>query len=143
MSERPLYPRCYHPWDLEPYYSRHVSAMTTERLDSKADIAEQLAWRDKRIEELGAKLDRERWRADENGNYARIHFEKRLAAEKVLDDSNVVALQLVALEAAAMLAETNHGGLSFKRSESMRLALEGADVPIPPQCSACPHPTPR
>ncbi len=43
-----LYPEC-RPWELEPYYSRHVSAMTSEELHSKAAIAEQLAWRDKRI----------------------------------------------------------------------------------------------
>lgn len=37
----------------------------------------------------------------------------------------------VAIEAAAMLAETNHGGLTFERSESMRLALEAAGVLVP------------
>lgn len=53
MSTRgtPTYP-AHRPWELEPHYSRHVSAMTSEGLHSKADIAEQLAWRDKRIEEL-------------------------------------------------------------------------------------------
>ena len=46
---------------LEPYYSRHVSAMTTENLYSKSDIAAELAVRDKRIASLtairAAKLD--------------------------------------------------------------------------------------
>jgi hypothetical protein len=51
MTDRKLYPP-QRPWLLEPYYCRHVSAMTTEGLHSKADIAEQLAWRDKRIAEL-------------------------------------------------------------------------------------------
>ena len=37
---------------LEPYYSRHISAMTTENLWSKSDIAAELAVRDKRIAEL-------------------------------------------------------------------------------------------
>lgn len=47
MSD-PKYPSL-HPWDLEPYYSEHVSAMTSEGLHSKADIAQQLAWRDKQL----------------------------------------------------------------------------------------------
>jgi len=35
---------------LEPHYSRHVSAMTTEGLWSKSDIAAELAVRDARLE---------------------------------------------------------------------------------------------
>ena len=38
--------------DLEPYYSLHVSAMTTEGLHSKSDIAGELAVRDKTIANL-------------------------------------------------------------------------------------------
>lgn len=34
------------------YYSRHVRAMTTEKLDGKSQIAEQLAWRDAEIDHL-------------------------------------------------------------------------------------------
>jgi len=44
--------KLYLPQDtekLEPFYSRHVHAMTVERLHSKADIAEQLAVRDLRL----------------------------------------------------------------------------------------------
>ncbi len=41
---------------LEPYYSRHVGAMTEEGLHHKSDIAEQLAWRDGRIAELSERL---------------------------------------------------------------------------------------
>jgi hypothetical protein len=37
--------------ELEPYYLRHVSAMTSEALHSKSDIAAELAWRDARIVE--------------------------------------------------------------------------------------------
>ncbi|KKL28418.1 hypothetical protein LCGC14_2375300, partial [marine sediment metagenome] len=40
-----LYPR-----DLQvlgEHYTRHVKAMTVEALDSKTDIAAELAWRDK------------------------------------------------------------------------------------------------
>jgi hypothetical protein len=50
-----LYPK-HHPWELEPHYSRHVSAMTSEALHSKADIAIQLAWRDQEIERLQREL---------------------------------------------------------------------------------------
>ena len=49
------------------------------------------------------------------------------------------ALFRVATEAAAMLAETRHGGLMHARSESLGAALKAAGVAIPGQCSACPH----
>ena len=39
---------------LEPHYSRHVSALTTEGLHSKSDIAAELAWRDAEIARLQA-----------------------------------------------------------------------------------------
>lgn len=38
------------------YYSRHVHAMTVESLHSKSDIAAELGYRDKQIDELNAKL---------------------------------------------------------------------------------------
>jgi hypothetical protein len=44
------------PSKLEPYYSRHIAAMTAEGLYLKAAIAEQLAWRDKRIDELESQI---------------------------------------------------------------------------------------
>ena len=47
-----VYPRSLRPWALEPHYCKHIGAMTSEDLYSKADIAEQLAWRDKTIETL-------------------------------------------------------------------------------------------
>lgn len=50
--ESTIYPKHFKAWDLEPYYSRHIGAMTSEQLHDKADIAEQLAWRDQRIAEL-------------------------------------------------------------------------------------------
>jgi len=34
------------------YYSRHIHAMTKEGLCSKSDIAAELAWRDRAIDEL-------------------------------------------------------------------------------------------
>lgn len=46
-----VYP-AHRPWDVEPHYSKHVSAMTSEELHSKHDIAIQLAWRDQEIERL-------------------------------------------------------------------------------------------
>lgn len=45
------------PWKLEPYYSRHVLAMTEERLESKSAIAAELAWRDARLDELVADIE--------------------------------------------------------------------------------------
>lgn len=39
------------------YYSRHISAMTRENLDTKADIAAELGYRDSIIDMLRAKLN--------------------------------------------------------------------------------------
>jgi len=50
-------PRLYaarDPQALEPHYSAHVSAMTEEGLHAKADIAAELAFRDKDIALLWA-----------------------------------------------------------------------------------------
>jgi hypothetical protein len=44
------------PSKLEPHYCEHVSAMTSEGLHAKSDIAIQLAWRDAEIERLTAIL---------------------------------------------------------------------------------------
>lgn len=52
----PTYPKTVGPWDLEPHYSRHVGAMTSEGLHEKQDIAFQLALRDKEIERLRGML---------------------------------------------------------------------------------------
>lgn len=43
---------------LGPYYTRHLRAMTEERLDNKGDIASELAWRDKWIASLRETLSR-------------------------------------------------------------------------------------
>jgi hypothetical protein len=40
--------------ELGPYYLRHVAAMTSEGLHSKADIAAELAYRDHEIDRLRA-----------------------------------------------------------------------------------------
>lgn len=119
--------RLYPPQDAQAlgrFYTDHVSGMTKAGLEGKGAIAEQLAWRDRRIAELEA------------GNQQ---------LEVLVAHGHKVQTKLwrVCTEAAAMLAETNHGGLSFKRRESMRLALEAASVPIPAQCAACPHQQPK
>jgi len=62
MRHLSLYPECK-PWELEPHYSAHVTALTEAGLESKGAIAEQLAWRDRRIAELEAELD-DAWRND-------------------------------------------------------------------------------
>lgn len=51
MSKLYIY-RDEHSRTLEPYYSAHVSAMTSEDLHSKHDIAQELAGRDREIEQL-------------------------------------------------------------------------------------------
>jgi hypothetical protein len=56
-DEDKVYPD-FRPWLLEPHYHRHISHMTTEDLDSKADIAKQLSWRDKTIETLSTIIHR-------------------------------------------------------------------------------------
>jgi hypothetical protein len=45
------------PEDLGRHYMMHIDRMTVEELYSKSDIAAQLAWRDKQIEELRAEID--------------------------------------------------------------------------------------
>lgn len=52
----PTYPKTVGPWELEPHYSRHVGAMTSEGLHDKQDIAFQLALRDQRISVLESQL---------------------------------------------------------------------------------------
>jgi len=47
----PVYPNLK-PWDLEPHLTLHRSAMTTEGLHAKSAIAEQLAWRDQKLERV-------------------------------------------------------------------------------------------
>lgn len=58
-----LYPEIQ-PMVLGEYYVRHMSAMTTENLESKSDIAVQLAWRDKRLCEALVEIAKLRSRID-------------------------------------------------------------------------------
>ena len=46
------------PRELEPHFSKHMEAMTAEKLHSKAAIAEELAYRDAKIERLTAENER-------------------------------------------------------------------------------------
>jgi chromosome segregation ATPase len=64
MATDELYPDVVN-FELEPYYTRHVSGMTSHGLHDKADIAEQLAWRDQRIEALAAELAAAKQERDE------------------------------------------------------------------------------
>lgn len=56
---------------LEPHYSRHVTAMTSEDLRSKSAIAAELAARDRRIEEL--EYDRNCLQAELKNQSAELH----------------------------------------------------------------------
>lgn len=84
---------------------------------------------------LRHQVARERAGNDQRG--VLLDFEKGVT-ERFL--AELKTLRVVATEAAAMLAETNHGGLSHLRSVSLEAALATAGVSIPFNCSACPHP---
>lgn len=45
------------PRKLEPYFSQHMMAMTAEQLFGKAEIAQELAFRDQQIAELKKQLE--------------------------------------------------------------------------------------
>lgn len=88
------------------------------------------------------------WAANKHGSpltsdgAAREHVDSGMQfvnEARVRLQGQVVRLSLVAAEAAAMLAETCHGGLTHARSASTRRALVAANVAIPAYCSACPH----
>ena len=66
------------PIALGHHYHAHVNALTDEGLHGKAEIAEQLAWRDQTIEHLRAELASERaLRAELSTIYREEH--KRIA----------------------------------------------------------------
>lgn len=71
--------------DLEPHYSTHVSAMTSEELHKKRDIAAELAYRDKRIEQLEARvkeLETELFRIRTVNTLAKFHLVKEAGDEQ-------------------------------------------------------------
>lgn len=43
--------------ELEPHFSEHMLALNVAMLEDRAEIATQLAWRDKQIESLTARLE--------------------------------------------------------------------------------------
>lgn len=62
-------------WDLEPHYSKHVSAMTGEGYHGKAAIAAELAHRDNETERLQARvgvLDADNRDCEERNNRLRL-----------------------------------------------------------------------
>ncbi len=63
--------------ELEPHYSKHVSAMTTQNLFLKSDIAAELAWRDKRLDYY-EKLCRTQSYAIEEANHNAEVYRKQL-----------------------------------------------------------------
>jgi len=97
----PTYPKHVGPWELEPYYSHHVGAMTSEALHEKADIAFQLALRDKEIAELRQELD-DAWRNDHPKPVAQLLEEHREQIEflEMLEDELRGALATDATPAA-------------------------------------------
>lgn len=70
MTTADLYPE-QDAEELGAYYMRHLDAMTREGLHKKSAIAGQLAWRDRRIEELEAALRAvaAHGTADQDGNH--------------------------------------------------------------------------
>ena len=56
-NRKKLYRKYSDPPSLEPHYSAHISAMTSEELYSKSDIAAELAVRDQKIAWLREALE--------------------------------------------------------------------------------------
>ena len=56
-SDPPLYDKTATGRTLEPWFSKHMMAMTVEGLHAKSEIAVELARRDKRIKELEYELN--------------------------------------------------------------------------------------
>ncbi len=62
--------------DLEPHYSRHVAAMTREKLHAKSDIAAELACRDWKIERLTQQHESDKTLVQATEACARHHQER-------------------------------------------------------------------
>ena len=56
-SDPPLYDKTATGRDLEPWFSKHMMAMTAEGLHAKSEVAVELARRDMQIEALQESLD--------------------------------------------------------------------------------------
>jgi hypothetical protein len=72
---------------LEPHYSRHVSAMTSEGLHSKSDIAVELAFRDQEIARLRAALEAVRGVAADRERFVMQGPRGFMAAVRIVDDA--------------------------------------------------------
>jgi hypothetical protein len=104
------------PIRLEPFYSMHVSAMTSEALHSKSDIAAELAFRDAEI----AKLMKELTVVQNQLLFTLAATEPNHGAAEVVELRAVVAK----LQARAEAAE----------AEAMKLLTElGDPAPIEPK----------
>lgn len=98
------------PMELEPYYCQHIEAMTAEELHGKSDIAIQLAWRDKEIAELRAKVQ---WfvekAADERLDGYRELGQKAATAEQKCDELAVRIRELEDFETGIRQTLENNG----------------------------------
>jgi hypothetical protein len=83
MTERKYPP--LHPQNLEPHYSSHVAAMTTEELHSKADIAMQLAWRDQQLADRDATISSQLSTIERMAAKLTIALDERDAARAALE----------------------------------------------------------
>lgn len=72
--------------ELEPHFSRHVSAMTAEGLHSKSSIAAELAYRDERIADLEHHLREYAKRANDFEALARDRGAEIEAMRHVVED---------------------------------------------------------
>ena len=75
------------PRALEPHYSAHVSAMTTEELHAKSRIAAELAWRDKEIARLRKALSEVRDIASDRERFVMLGPRGFIAAVRIVDDA--------------------------------------------------------
>jgi len=82
-----LYDKDRRPWDLEPHYCRHTSAMTEEELHTKADIAKELAFRDQQIARLRASFEcyNAEWHAEALRDNDRLRETVRKREQEHLD----------------------------------------------------------
>ena len=100
---------------LEPHYSAHVAAMTTEGLHAKSDIAAELAWRDAEnalLRERSSSLRKEntKLRAEVARLREALEYAHQMARERMSSDLQVHLfdrLGMVEDHAAAALAATD------------------------------------
>lgn len=112
-----------HPFNLEPHYSLHVSAMTTEGLHEKTDIAAELAFRDAQIDKLRRFVDAARSQLRRE-KFAAI--QKRAKAMADISDCIETPAQLLAKLTAVERQLAERLGLQADvREQLMRLDRAG------------------